>query len=184
MIPFQEWLNENGLAHLSSREERKQAHITYRKFYHAEYRKQKHRVAKKRVEIHFDKQDYKQLEKKAEEHQLSVPGFIRATIQSYDEQTFILRNGEAVKAIELLLRQTLGQFTQISFEAKRSQSVSLTELERLQNEVKTLKASISKALSFPPTAKEFLQKQQAVNPEFLERLKPVLETLLRENNDT
>ncbi|WP_422005367.1 hypothetical protein [Roseivirga pacifica] len=183
MISFQEWLDENGFMNLS-RDERRQAHRNYRTFYHAEYRKLKHRKIKRRVEIHFDTQDYKQLEKKAEKHQLTVPGFIRQTIRSYDEQTFIILEKEAIQAVELLLRQILGQLTQISFEAKRSHSVSLDELERLQKEVKTLKANVSKKLAFPPTAKEFLIKQQRENPEFLSRLMPLIQSLLKDNNDT
>lgn len=183
MISFQEWLDENGFMNLS-RDKRRQAHKSYRTFYHAEYRKLKHRKIKRRVEIHFDKEDYRALEKKAKEHELSIPGFIRSTIQSYDKQIFIIRDKATMQAIELLLRQVLGQLTQISFEVKRSKSLTHNEVEKLQREVRTLKTGITKALALPSTARDFLLKQQTINPQFLKRLLPVLESLLKENNDT
>ncbi len=183
MITFQQYLDENGMKP-QSKEERQELHKAFRIIYQQEYRKLKHRKKKKRVEIHFDPASFTALEEQAKEHSMSVPGFIRATIESYENQTFILRDQRAMQGIELALRQCASSLTQIAFEARRSKSVPLSELEKLQAEIKALRGKISKALALPPTAKEFLLMQQEQNPKFLVRLSGVLNNLLKNNNDT
>lgn len=179
MTPFEKYLTENNIKP-QSKEERKELHTAFRTIYQREYRKRKERKKKKRVEIHFDPASFITLEEKAREHSLSVPSFIRATIESYNDQAYILRDKEAMKAIEIVLRQCASSLTQIAFEARRSNSVRLSELGKLQAEIKALRDKVSKALALPATAKQFLLSQQEINPQFLTRLKSVLDNLLEE----
>ena len=178
MITFQQYLDENGL-HKLSKEERKRAHKEFRTIYQREYRKLNHRKKKRRVEIHFEATEYEALEVMAKEHDLSVPGFLRASYESYENQTYILRDKETMASIEAALRQCAGNLTKIAFEVRRSGAIPLLEIEKLQDEIKDLRRKISHALVHPPTAKEFLLQQQDVNPQFLSRLQGVLENLLK-----
>ncbi len=175
-MTFEDFLSENGLENLT-REERKEAHKDYRKVYFAKYRKEQSQ-GKRRVDLRYDNKGYEALEKQAKRHEISVPQYVKRAVEGYEKQTFVVRDIERLQKLEFLLRQTANSVAQISFEAQRSNTVSMEEFQKLQTEIRNIRKYLKDALAFPPTAKSFLLQQQEVNSEFLVRVKRILDNLL------
>ena len=113
------------------------------------------------------------MKKEAVAHGLELPAYLLETIRAYRDQSFVLPDKEAVRKLDMLLVRIGHNINQMAFQANREKKVSGL-FDKMQEEVKGLRASVKKTLTMPPSLKEFALYQQKRDARFLEAMEKVI----------
>lgn len=141
--------------------------------YQREYRKQRvHRV------IIFSQDDYKTLLKSAQEYQKPFSSHVRELALSQVSNQYVLPNDKDTKRVQILLIKFGTTQNQIAHVCNATFNVSQEAIERIQTLFKQMEQDVMAVYRNPPLVENVVRKAILKNPDYLHRIKTVLNEFL------
>lgn len=184
IVSFETYLLDHCKTTSLTPEERKKLFSKYRKEVYMPWYRQVYKASRQRIELTFSSSQYSKLSHQAESHQLGLSAFLKEVIEAYFDNSFILRDKESVRKLDVHFAKIGSNINQIAFQANHSKSLSLQELRKLQKEIQDLRNYVKNTLSLPPKVEDFIRHQIQQDIRFLGAFKRALDNIQKEINDT
>ena len=122
------------------------------------YRQQKkaYREKHRTVSVSFTKTVAQEIERDAERHHLSLPKYVKACVNAYRNQTFIIPDLSQVKAIELQLRGIGNNINQIARRVNDGRTLPRDGVEQVRQQLKHLEAQFDRIIRTPWNLETYL----------------------------
>jgi Bacterial mobilisation protein (MobC). len=170
---MKEYLFASGILERGTEAEIADAKKAYRQAYLR--RKQKeHRAKNKTVCLSFP-HDYTQyLEDKAVEYTMSVPLFLKACIDGYLRQVFILPNDRQIKQVEIEINRIGNNINQLVRHCHRLSLNPEIALNEIQGMLIGMDATVASYLRTPQTLDVLVKKTLEEQPEYITQLQRIM----------